>query len=81
MKIVIVGPPQSGKTTLLHKIIRTNNHVTFNLILDGYEGLGAILSNIPPNTNFILTTQNIVNIPDTIKNCSLILDVQTIRGV
>jgi GTPase SAR1 family protein len=34
MKIIIIGPAQSGKTTLLHKIIRTNPNIAFPLILD-----------------------------------------------
>lgn len=85
MKIIIVGPVQSGKTTLLHRIIRSNPDITFSLILDGYESLSPagnnnILTNLPPNLNYIITAQTLANIPVNIKNSSLILNVPYIRG-
>ena len=84
MKIIIVGPAHSGKTTLLHRIVRTNPNITFSLILDGYETLPDahnILANNHPDVNFVITTQNIDDIPIHLRNDSLILNVLVIRGL
>jgi len=84
MKIIIVGPAQSGKTTLLHKVIRTNPGITFSIILDGIEGFAAahdILPGIPANMNYILTTCLLANVPPAVQAGALILDVPTIRGL
>jgi len=80
MRVIIVGLPQSGKTTMLHTIIRSNPNTTFPLILDGYETvLGAIGINFPIGTSFIITTTNLNNIPQHIKQDSLILDIALLR--
>jgi len=82
MKIVIVGPAQSGKTTLIYQIIRSNTNITFPLILDGYEDLALPNMQHPPaHVNYIITTTNINNVPATLRNNALILDVARIRGL
>jgi GTPase SAR1 family protein len=59
MRVIIVGPAQSGKTTMLHRVIRSNTNTTFSLIIDGYEAFAApITPNIPVGMNFIITTTN-----------------------
>ena len=80
MKIIIIGPVASGKTTLLHKIIRMNENNYFSFILDGVEQLGVAGGVQLPNLdNMIITAQNIENIPAYVRNGSLILNVQEIR--
>lgn len=84
MKIIIIGPPGSGKTVLLHKIIRSNTNITFNFIIDSYEALGAgaenVFANVPGIANWIIATQTIENIPQNLRNNALILNVPQIRG-
>jgi GTPase SAR1 family protein len=82
MKIIIIGPAQSGKTTLLHQIIRSNTNVTFPFILDGYENLALPEVPQPPaHVNYIITATTLDNVPVTLRNNALILDIARIRGL
>jgi len=84
MRVIIIGPAQSGKTTLLHKIIRTNPGITFSIIIDGLQAIAGhqnILAGIPPASHFIVTSQTLDIIPDHVRTGALIIDVPTIRGV
>lgn len=78
MKVVIVGGPQSGKTTLVHKIIRMNPQNHFQFILDGIEQIG-VNTQLPDLPNMLVTTQILENIPIHIRNNALILNVEEIR--
>lgn len=77
-KIIIVGGRTSGKTTLLHKIIRQNPQLTFQLILDGIECLGNN-PQIPNLDNMIVTTQALEQVPEVIRTGALVLRTPEIR--
>jgi GTPase SAR1 family protein len=81
MKIVIVGPPASGKTTLLHKIIRMNDRNNFSMIVDGIENLvaGGLAVNLPNLSKMIITAQTLDNVPLHILEGALILRTPDIR--
>lgn len=78
MKIIIVGPAASGKTTLLHKIIRMNERHTFDFISDGVDvpNWGALGVN---SNNLILTTLSLNNVPSHVLQGALILKTPDIR--
>ena len=85
MRVIIVGPTQSGKTTLLHKIIRMNPTLTFQILLDGFEALAQagndILANLPPNASFIISALTIEALPVHVRNGAIVLNAQTIRAL
>lgn len=81
MKVIIVGLRQTGKTTLLHKILRMHPNNTFSFILDGFELLpaGPARANLPDLPNMIITAQTIEEIPPHILANALILKTPDIR--
>ena len=78
LHIIIVGPPASGKTTLLHKIMRDNVNGMFSCVIDGVE---QIINNLvlPNNVNWILTCSSLNNVPSHLRDRALVLNVQNIR--
>lgn len=82
MKIVIVGPSASGKTTLLHKIIRMNERNHFDMIIDSIENLavgGLPVINLPNIPNMIITAQTLESVPPHILQGALVLRTPDIR--
>lgn len=77
MKIIIIGPVNSGKTTMLRGIVRENPHIDFHVIMDEYmDGLV-----FPPEINFIITSIVLDNIPHVLRNNAVILNLPIIRGM
>ena len=82
MKVIIVGPPGSGKTTLMHKIIRMNERNHFDMIVDNIEALfagGLTPVNFPNLPRMILTAQNIDTVPPHVSQNALVLRTPDIR--
>jgi len=78
MKIVIVGPPGSGKSTLVRKIINMNESINFDAVIDGIENFPNYMPNL---SNMIITCQRIDMVPADILRDSQILCTPDIRGV
>ncbi len=85
MRAIIIGPPQSGKTTLFRKLIRHNGHINFSLTIDEITNIGAgvfpidLNNNLPANFSFIITTTNIDYIPRYVRNVSILIYTPAIR--
>lgn len=79
MRVIIIGPIESGKTTLLHKLIDTNRDIKFTLVIDNYEQFSI---NVPPAhcfDNYIITARTLDSIPEYLKRDALILNMEIIR--
>jgi hypothetical protein len=87
MKIIILGPAQSGKSTLLSTMILDNPSIIFSLIIDDYKGYSNSNNtnriNAFPTTgqNCIITTCSLQHLSSHILQNALILDVVKIRGL
>jgi ABC-type cobalamin/Fe3+-siderophores transport system ATPase subunit len=83
MRVLIIGPRCTGKTTLLHKILRTNAHINFPIIIDDIQSIQEhqkILAGIPVDNSFIITSQTIDSIPSHARTGALILTVPDFRA-